>query len=71
MPNNSFERGVSYATAPLTPLNSGVKRSNNHGIVVIVGKDLTEDYVCGALDDLLPWGTNCSYDYSSLYVEIS
>ncbi|MDY7018614.1 MAG: hypothetical protein SU899_00850 [Chloroflexota bacterium] len=48
-----------------------VKHSNHPGIVVIVGKNLTEDYVYGALDALLQWGANRSYDYSSLYVEIS
>ena len=48
-----------------------IKRSYHPGIVVIVGKDLTEDYVCGAPDALLQWGANRSYDYSSLYIEIS
>ncbi len=48
-----------------------VKRSNNPGIVVIVGKDLIEDYVCGALDALLQWGANRSYEDNRLYVEIS
>ena len=52
-------------------LNSGVKHINHPGIVAIVGKDLTEDYVCGVLDALLQWGANRSYDYSRLYIEIS
>ena len=52
-------------------MSFGIKHSNNPGIVVIVGKDLTEDYVCGALAPLLQWGANRSYDYSSLYIEIS
>lgn len=48
-----------------------VKDSNHPGIVVIGGKDLTEDYVCGALDTLLQWGAKRREDYKGLYIEIS
>lgn len=48
-----------------------VKDSAHPGIVVIVGEDLTEDYVCGALDTLLTWGAKRRGDYEGLYIEIS
>ena len=48
-----------------------LKDSNHPGIVVIVGKDLSEDYVCGALDTLLQWGAKRREDYKGLYIEIS
>ena len=52
-------------------IKAKVEESNHPGIVVIVGKDLTESYVCEALDTLLQWGAKRRESYKGLYIEIS
>lgn len=48
-----------------------LKNTNHPGIVVISGKDLTENCICWALDTLLQWGARRRRDYEGLYIEIS
>lgn len=57
----TLDRGVKYK----------VKNSNHPGILVIVGEDLGEDYVCGAIDTLLGWGARRRRHYKGFYIEIS
>ena len=52
-------------------IKSQVKNTNHPGTVVISGKDLTENYVCGAMDALFEWGAKRRRDYKGLYIEIS
>jgi len=52
-------------------IKAQVKNANHPGIVVISGRDLTENYVCTALDTLLQWGAKRGKDYIGLYIEIS
>jgi len=52
-------------------IRAKVKDTNHPGIVLIAGKDVTEDYVCEALDALLQWGAKRRGDYKGLYIDIS